>query len=114
MTTEQQTMIIRMCKNTIIKNSKQYHGAIGDQTNEGMRRQQAQTDDQRILEGLEVILVHAGIDDVQKDGWDLSTPRECVLNGRVLGQQLCWKVGIGDVAVVRRELVTMQTEWANP
>lgn len=79
-----------------------------------MGRQQTQTDDQRVLQGLEIILVNAGIHDVQKDGRDLSTPGQCVLDRRVLCQQLCREVCVGDVAVVRGELVAMQTEWANP
>lgn len=79
-----------------------------------MGRQQTQADDQRVLQGLEIILIDAGIHDVQKDWRNLSTPGQRVLDRRVLCQQLCRQVCVGDVAVVRGELVAMQTERANP
>lgn len=91
-----------------------YHGAIGDQTDKCMRRKQTQADHQRILQSLEIILVHASVHDIQEDGRDLSTSCECIFNGRVLSQQLGWKVGVGNVAIVRRELVAVQTERADP
>jgi len=79
-----------------------------------MWRKQAQADDQRVLEGLEVILVHAGVDHIQEDGRDLSASRQRVFDGCVLGQKLSREVGVGDVAVVGRELVAVKTERTNP
>jgi hypothetical protein len=76
--------------------------------------QETQTDNERILEGLEIILIHARINHIQKDGRDLSTPRQRVLDRCVLREQLSREVGVGDVAVMRWELVTMQTEGADP
>jgi hypothetical protein len=91
-----------------------YHCAIGDQTDKCVRRKQTQANHQRVLQSLQIILVHAGVHDIQEDGRDLSTSCQCVFNGRVLSQQLGWKIGVGDVAVVRRELVAVQTERADP
>jgi hypothetical protein len=72
-----------------------------------MGRQQAQADDQRVLQGLEVILINAGVDNVQKDGRNLCTPGQSVLDGCVFSEQFCREVGVGDVAVMGRELVAV-------
>lgn len=72
-----------------------------------MGRQQAQADDQRVLQGLEVILVNASVDNVQEDGRNLCTPSQGVLDGCVFGEQFSWEVGVGDVSVVGRELVAV-------
>lgn len=79
-----------------------------------MRGEQAQANDQSLAQGLEVILVHARVDDIEEDGRDLSGTRERVLDGGILGQQLGGKVGVADVLVVRREGVAGKAEWADP
>lgn len=84
-----------------------YHSTISDQSDQGMGRQQAQADDQRVLQGLEVILVNASVDNVQEDGRNLCTPSQGVLDGCVFGEQFSWEVGVGDVSVVGRELVAV-------
>lgn len=92
----------------------QYHCAVGDQTDKGMRRKQTQADHQRILQGLEIIFVHTSVHHVQEDGRDLGTSCKRVFNGGMFGQQLGWEVGVGNIAIMRRELVAMQTERADP
>lgn len=84
-----------------------YHGTISDQSDQGMGRQQAQADDQRVLQGLEVILINAGVNNVQENGRNLCTSGQSVLDGCVFGEQFCREVGVGDVAVVWRELVAV-------
>lgn len=79
-----------------------------------MGREQTQTDDQRVLQSLEIILIDASIDNVQKDGRDLRTPGQGILDRGVLGQQLCGQVSVGDIAVVGRELVAVQAEGTDP
>ena len=91
-----------------------YHGAVGDQTNESVGREQTQGDNKRVLQCLEIILVNASVDDIQEDWRDLSASSQSVLDGCVFGEQLCREVGVGDVAVVGRELVAVQAEWTNP
>lgn len=91
-----------------------YHSAIGDQTNESMRREQTQGDNKRVLQCLEIILVNAGVDNIQEDWRDLSASGQSILDGCVFGEQLCREVGVGYVAVVGRELVAVQAERANP
>lgn len=79
-----------------------------------MRRKKTERNHQGVLQRLEIIIIHTCIDHIEKDGRHLCTPCKRVFNGRVLGQQLCGEVGVGDIAVMRRELVAVQTERADP
>lgn len=88
--------------------------AKGDEPDERMLRQQTQRDNDGILERLQVILVQAGVDDVEEDGRDLHRPRERVLDCGVFRQQLGREVVARDVLVVRRERVALEAEWADP
>lgn len=90
------------------------HGTVGDETDESVGRKQAQADDERLAQGLEVVIVHAGVDDVEEDGWDLGRTAEGILDGGVLGKELCGEVGAGNVLVMRRECVARETEGADP
>jgi len=90
------------------------HGSVGDETDEGVGRQQAQADDDSVLERLEVIIVEASVDDVEEDGRDLRRTSERVLDGGVLGEELGGEIVGGDVLVVRREGVALQAEGADP
>jgi hypothetical protein len=91
-----------------------YHSAVGDQTDEGMGRKQTQGNNKRVLQRLEIILVNAGVDDIQEDRRNLGASSQGVLNSGVFSEQLCREVGVGDVAVVGRELVAVQAKRANP
>lgn len=91
-----------------------HHGSESDQSNEGIRRQQAQADHQSLPQRLELILIHTGVDDIDKDGWDLRRSREGILDGRVLREELGGKVGCGDILVVRWEGVALETKRADP
>jgi hypothetical protein len=91
-----------------------YHGAESDQSNKSMGRQQAQADDDAVLQRLEVVLVHAGVDDKDEDGRDLSRSGQRVLDRRILGQQLGGQVGSGDVLVVGGKAVALEAEGADP
>jgi hypothetical protein len=91
-----------------------YHRAIRDQTDPGVLRQQTKTDDQGILESLEIFLVQTGIDNVKEDGWNLSLSIQIIFDGGILWKQFSRQVGVGNVLVMRRESITLQTEWANP
>ena len=90
------------------------HGTVGDETDESVGRQQAQANNERFAKGLEIVIVHAGVDKVEEDGWDLSGTAEGILDGGVLGKKLCGKVGAADVFVVRRESIARETKGADP
>lgn len=91
-----------------------HHGAKGDESDQSVRGQQAETDDKRVAKSLEFILVHAGIDDKQEDGGHRCAAREGVFDGSELGQQFGWEVGVGDIFVVGRERVALQAEGTDP
>lgn len=90
------------------------HGSVGDESDEGVRGDHAEGDDEHVAEGLEVVCVEAGVDDKQEDGRHLRRPGERVLDRRVLWQQFGREVVGGQVLVVRRERVALQTERADP
>lgn len=90
------------------------HSTIRDQADQRIGRQQAEADDNSFLQGLQVVLVETGIDHEQKDRGDLSGSRERVLDGGVLGKELGRQVGGGNILVVWREGISLQTERTNP
>jgi hypothetical protein len=91
-----------------------HHRAVGDESDESVRGQQTQADDDRLPECLEVILVQTGVDDVEEDGRDLGGASEGVLDCGVLGEELGGEVVARDVLVVRREGVALEAEGADP
>ena len=88
--------------------------AEGDQADESVGRQQAQRHDQSFLERLKLVLVHARVDDIQEHRRNLGRAGERVLDGRVLGKQLCREVRSGDILVMGREGVALKTEGTDP
>ena len=44
-----------------------YHGTISNQPHKRIRRDQAQANDYRVAESLQVIFVEAGVDDEEED-----------------------------------------------
>ncbi len=86
------------------------HGTVGDETDESVGREQAQANNERLTQGLKIVIIHAGVDDVEKDGRDLSRTAEGILDGGVLGKKLGGKVGAADVFVVGWESIARKTE----
>lgn len=79
-----------------------------------MRRQQAQANNNRVLERLEIIVIETSVDNKEEDGRHLGGLVHGVLDGGVLGQQLSGQVGGTDVFVVGREVVAVETEGTDP
>lgn len=69
-----------------------YHCTVGDQANQRIGRQQAQTDYQCLLQRLELILIDTGVNNIEKNGRDLGRARKSVLDGGELGQKLGRKI----------------------
>lgn len=91
-----------------------HHGAIGDEADEGVGREEAERDDDALLEGLEVVVLEARVDDKEEDGRDLGGARQGVLDRGVLWQELGGQVRGRDVLVVRGEGVALEAEGADP
>lgn len=91
-----------------------YHSSESDETDQGIWGQQTQANDQSLSQSLELVLVDTGIDHVKEDGWDLGRSRKGVFDSGVLRQQLGRQVGSRDILVVRRERVSLKTEWTDP
>ena len=91
------------------------HGAEGDKADEGVGRQETQADDDSIAQGLEVFFIpEAGVDNKEKDRWNLGRSGKRVFDGGVFWEQFGGQVGVGDIFVVWWEGVPLQTEGANP
>lgn len=52
------------------------HPAEGDESDQSGGRQQGKGHLQRLLEGLEVLILHTGVHHIQEDQWHLGTPLE--------------------------------------
>lgn len=91
-----------------------YHCPISDQPNERIRRQQRQAHNQGILQGLETIILLAGVHDEEEDWRSRGWAGQSVLNCRALRVKL-WRDSIfSDILVVSREWVAHQTKGTNP
>lgn len=64
------------------------HGPVRDQTDESVRRQEGEGDDDGFFEGFQVVIVEARVDDEEEDGRDLGRTTEGVLDRRVSREQL--------------------------
>jgi hypothetical protein len=82
---------------------KMNHGAVGDETDEGVRGEHAQADDEDVSQGLEVVGIETGVDDVEEDWRDGRRPGEGVFDRGVFGEELWGKVVGSEVFVVGRE-----------
>lgn len=90
------------------------HGAVRDETDERVRREHGERDDEDVPKRLEVVRVEAGVNDEEEDGRDLGRAGEGVFDGRVLGQELGREVVGREVFVVRGEGVALETQGADP
>ena len=91
-----------------------YHGAKGDQAYQGMGRQQVQAHDERFPEGLEAVVLVAGIDKVKKDWRSGRRSGHPVLDRRVEMVELARDGLVRDVLVMRWQRVPSQTERTYP
>ena len=91
-----------------------HHCAVCDQTDKGVLWQQAQAHDDRVLERLQAVLLLARVHDEQEDRGRGGRARQAVLDGGAAGVELWGDLLGGDVLVVRREGVALQTEGAYP
>lgn len=71
-----------------------YHCSVGDETDKRVLGQQADARDECCLESRKILLIKAGIDNVEEDRRDLRRPRERVFDRRVLGEQLRGQVRV--------------------
>lgn len=90
------------------------HSSESDETDQSIWGQQAQAYDQSLSQSLQFIFIDTGVDHVEEDGWDLGRSRKGIFDSGVLGQQLGGQVGSRDILVVRREGVSLKTEWTDP
>ena len=79
-----------------------------------MRGEQAQADDQTVLQSLHVIFIEASINDKEKDWRHLSRSCQSIFDSCVLGQQLCRQIGSRDVLIVRWKGIALKAEGADP
>lgn len=91
-----------------------YHGTEGNESHQGVRGKQTETDYERVAESLEFILVHACVDDKEERGWYCGAAREGVFDGGELGQQFGGEIRVGDVFIVRGEGIALQAEGTDP
>ena len=79
-----------------------------------MGRKETQTENERLAQRLEIVGLHACIDHIHENRRDLRLAVQCVLNRRVLGEELGRQVGGANVLVVRREWIPRQAKRADP
>jgi hypothetical protein len=91
-----------------------YHGTVCDQADQRILREQAQAHDDRVLERLQAVLLLACVHDEYEDRRGLDRLRKAVLDGSAVCVQLWGYLLLRDVLVVRREVVTVETEGAYP
>ena len=70
-----------------------YHSTKCDETDQGIWRQQTQTDDQSLSQSLKLILVDTSVDYVKEYRGDLGWSRKGIFDSGVFRQQLGGKVG---------------------
>ena len=59
------------------------HGAVGDETDEGVGRDQTQAHDEGVTESLEIIFIETSVDNEEENRRDLGRTGERVLDGGV-------------------------------
>ena len=91
-----------------------YHSSESDETDQGIWGQQTQANDQSLSQSLQFIFIDTGVNHVKEDGRDLSRSRKGIFDSGVLGQQFGGQIGSRDILVVRREGVSLKTEWTDP
>lgn len=89
------------------------HGAKGDETDESVLGDQRKSGHKVILESSQVLGVQTGVNHKQEDGVG-SRSGQNVLNSGALGSQLVGQVFGSNVSVLRRQLVSRQTERTDP
>ena len=70
-----------------------YHSTKGDETDQGVWRQQAQTNDQSLPQSLELIFVNTSVDYVKEYRGNLSGSRKGIFDSGVFRQQLGGEIG---------------------
>lgn len=96
------------------EDSKTHHSAVCDQTNQSKWRDQAETDNKRVTESLEIVLVQTCVHDKQEYRGNLCGARKGVLDCGVFWQEFSGKISVRDILVVRGEGIALQTEWTDP
>lgn len=91
-----------------------YHCAVCDQTDQSVLWQQAQAHDDRVLQRLQAVLLLASVDNEEENRRRRGGAREAVLDRCAAGVKLWRNLLGGDVLVVRRQSVSLQTEGAYP
>ncbi len=91
-----------------------HHSPEGDQPDQSVRWQQAQTDNQSLFQSFQFILIDASVDDEQEDGGNLGSSRESIFDRRVFRLKLSGEVGCADILVMGWEGVSLETEGTDP
>jgi hypothetical protein len=91
-----------------------YHCTVCDETDQSVCWEQTQAHDDGILQCLQAVLLLASIYDEDEDRWGQNGLRKSVLDGGAARMQLWWDLLLGDVLVVRGEVVAIQAEGAYP
>ena len=92
-----------------------YHSSEGNQTDEGVLGYHRQRHDKVVLETLELVLVHASIDDKQKDGaGNRPLLRKRVFDRRKVWNKLAWAVLLGCPCVRLRKRISIEAEVTRP
>eukprot|EP00967_Tisochrysis_lutea_P035989 scaffold43248_cov31-Tisochrysis_lutea.AAC.1 len=78
------------------------------------RREQLQHLLERVLKRLELLLLHARVDDPHEDGRASGGPWQCILDGGILRDELGREIIFRNIVVVRRKVVPLETERADP
>ena len=91
-----------------------YHGAEGDQPDEGVWWEEAEADDDCLAESFQIIDVNTRIDHEEEDWGCGGRAGERVFDRGVFWKKFGRKICVGYILVMWRERVARQTEWADP
>lgn len=91
-----------------------HHSPKSDQSNQSIWREKTQADHKSISECLQILFVHACVDNEKEDGRDLSLASERILDSSVFGQKFCGEIGVRYILVMRRKRVSGKTKRADP
>jgi predicted trehalose synthase len=94
--------------------SSTYHCTVCDETDQSVCREQTQAHDDRVLERLQAVLLLTCVYDEDKNRRGQDGLRKSVLDSGAARMQLWGDLLLGDVLVVRGEIVTVQAEGAYP
>lgn len=90
------------------------HSTKCDQTHQCVLRDEGEGHEDGVLECLELIFREASIHYEEIDGREGVAGRKGIFNSGIVGDELSREVGLTDIRIVCRELVSLVAYWAHP